>query len=126
MERISDLNWERGYNAPPSCAILINMNNITAKCTKCGKEFIILDREQKFLTEKSLGYPTQCPSCRQLRRLMLRSERSLFRTKCSQCGKDIIVAFDPKKTKNKILCKDDYEKYFRENDPIITDPLPEA
>lgn len=101
------------------------MANITATCTKCSKQFLILDREQKFLSDKGLPFPTMCPSDRQLRRLTLRGERALYKTKCQKCGKEIVVSYDPKTMKSPIYCKEDYEKYFAENDPIITDPLPE-
>lgn len=50
----------------------------------------------------------------------------LFKTQCQKCNKTIIVSYDPEKVRNQILCNEDYEKYFLENDPIITDPLPEV
>lgn len=100
------------------------MGNITHTCVKCGKRFLIIEREQAFLQDKGLPIPEQCPTCRQLRRLNLRGERILYKTKCQKCGKEIIVSYDPKTVANKILCKKDYEEYFLENDPIITDPLP--
>ena len=101
------------------------MVNITQTCTKCSKQFLIIEVEQKFLQQKRLPLPTICPTDRQLRRLNLRGGRELFRTKCQKCGKDIAVVFDPKKTKQAIYCKEDYEKFFMENDPIIKDPLPD-
>lgn len=102
------------------------MASITQNCTTCKKPFLIIDQEQQFLKEKDLSLPTMCPGCRQMRRLSLRgSERALFRTKCQKCGKEIIVAFDPQKVTNAILCQADYDQYFTENDPIIQDPLPE-
>ena len=102
------------------------MTAITQKCKTCGKQFLVIDQEQTFLKEKNLSLPSMCPSCRQLRRLSLRgSERMLYKTQCQKCGKDIIVARDPKPTKSAIYCRKDYEQYFNENDPIIKDPLPE-
>jgi DNA-directed RNA polymerase subunit RPC12/RpoP len=101
------------------------MAQIITDCVKCGNKFQILDSEQALLKEKGLPLPTICPPDRQLRRLKFRGGRNLFRTKCSKCGKDIIVSFDPTKVKQQILCKDDYAKYFNENDPIIKDPLPQ-
>lgn len=102
------------------------MAAVTQSCIKCQRQFLIIDEEQKFLKEKNLALPTMCPSCRQLRRLMLRGgERALYKTKCQQCGKEIVTSYDPQKVSNKILCKQDYEKYFMENDPILTDPLPD-
>ena len=102
------------------------MTNLTQTCTKCDKKFLIIDKEQQFLNEKNLPLPTHCPSCRQTRRLKLRGERALYKAKCSKCDKEIIVSYDPKTVQNQILCTQDYEKYFLENDPIITDPLPDA
>lgn len=102
------------------------MATITQTCKTCGKQFLIIEQEQKFLQEKGLTLPIICPSCRQTRRLKLRGERALYRTKCATCGKEIIVSYDPVKVTNQILCTKDYEQYFLENDPIISDPLPEA
>lgn len=101
------------------------MASMTQTCTKCGKQFLIIDQEQQFLGQKGSSLPTQCPSCRQLRRLSLRGGRQLLKANCQKCQKEIVVAFDPQKVKNQILCREDYEKYFMENDPIIKDPLPE-
>ncbi|RJQ25855.1 hypothetical protein C4577_04535 [Candidatus Parcubacteria bacterium] len=103
------------------------MAAITQSCAKCGSQFLIIDQEQKFLASKNLPLPKNCPGCRQMRRLMLRGgERRLYKTNCQQCNKEIIVAYDPQKVTNKILCKQDYDKYFLENDAIIKEPLPEV
>ena len=103
------------------------MANVTQTCTKCGKQFLVIDPEQQFLKEKGLPLPTVCPSDRQRRRLMLRgNDRALYRTKCQVCGKDIVVAYDPTKVKNQILCKEDYDKWLTEHNVAITDPLPQT
>ncbi len=102
------------------------MANVLASCTTCTKQFIIIDQEQNFLRDKGLPNPTNCPNCRQNRRLSLRGERVLFKTECQQCHKEIIVSYDPQKVQNTILCKEDYEKYYQEHDSIITDPLPQT
>ena len=102
------------------------MANINQTCSKCSKQFLVIDHEQKFLQEKGLPNPTQCPSCRQLRRLMLRGGRTLYKATCQKCSKEIIVSYDPQKVTNTILCKKDYDQYFMENDTIIKDPLPEV
>ncbi len=102
------------------------MASITATCQKCGKQFLIIDQEQEFLKDKNLALPTQCPACRQTRRLMLRGDaRALFKTKCQKCGKDIVVSFDPAHATTPIFCKQDYELYLSEHDILLTDPLPE-
>ena len=102
-----------------------DMANITQTCSKCNRQFNIIDQEQAFLKEKNLPNPTMCPSCRQTRRLELRGGRQLFRAKCQKCGKDIITSYDPQKVTQMILCKEDYDQYMSENDPIISDPLPD-
>lgn len=101
------------------------MANILQNCSNCTKQFLIIDQEQNFLRQKGLPNPTNCPTCRQNRRLELRGERVLFKTECQMCHKEIIVSYDPSKVENTILCKEDYEKYYEEHDPIITDPLPQ-
>ena len=101
------------------------MASQTVTCTRCQKQFLVIDEEQQFLNGKGLPLPTHCPSCRQLRRLMLRgNERALYKAKCAKCQKDIIVAYDPAKTTNVILCKPDYDAWLNEHDTTITDPLP--
>lgn len=101
------------------------MVNITANCSNCGKQFLIIEQEQKFLQQKNLPNPKNCPQCRQTRRLMLRGSRQLFKSTCQKCGKQIVVSYDPEKVKNIILCREDYDKWFNENDPIVNEPLPE-
>lgn len=102
------------------------MDNQTSTCTKCNTQFLIIKAEKDFLQKRNLALPTKCPGCRQERRLSLRgSKRALFKTKCQKCQKDIVTSFDPQKTTSPIYCREDYEKYFVENDPIIKDPLPE-
>ncbi|MDP2638384.1 MAG: zinc-ribbon domain containing protein [Candidatus Levybacteria bacterium] len=100
------------------------MANIKQICVKCSKAFLIIDKEQDFLRQKNLSLPTNCPACRQLRRLSLRGGRQLFKANCQKCSKEIVTSYNPTKVKQKIFCKEDYEKYFEENDPIIKDPLP--
>ncbi len=102
------------------------MDHLVATCSKCNRQFNIVKQEQDFLRKKELPNPNTCPSCRQTRRLSLRGAgRQLFKATCKQCGKQIIVAFDPQKFQNTVLCREHYDKFFAENDPIITDPLPE-
>ena len=102
------------------------MDNQTATCEKCKNNFLIIKEEKDFLQKRDLAFPKNCPSCRQERRLSLRgSKRALFKAKCQKCQKDIVTSFDPQKTTSPIYCREDYEKYFVENDPLIKDPLPQ-
>lgn len=101
------------------------MANLTENCKTCSKQFLIIDQEQQFLQNKNLSLPTQCPECRQRRRLMLRGDRQLYKTTCQKCQKQIVVSYNPEKVKNPILCIEDYGRFFNENDPLINEPLPE-
>ncbi|MDO8551292.1 MAG: zinc-ribbon domain containing protein [bacterium] len=100
------------------------MASLTQTCATCNKQFLVIDQEQQFLKERGYPLPVNCPLCRQKRRLALRGERKLYKTTCQQCGKSIIVTFDPEKSKQKILCLEDYNKLYAETDPVIKEDLP--
>lgn len=97
------------------------MEPIKKTCQQCKKEFWVIKQEQEFLQKLGLPHPTACPGCRQARRLKDRGERNLYRTVCQQCGKNIIVSYDPQKETRKILCRKCYLEYFEKNSPLITD-----
>ncbi len=101
------------------------MSNINQVCTKCGKSFLIIDQEQKFIMDKGLPLPNWCPTCRQERRMILRGPRHLFKAQCQKCQKAIITSYDPQTAKSIVLCKACYDQYFQETDMVINDPLPE-
>lgn len=88
------------------------------KCTKCGEEFLIIDKEEAFYKEKGYPLPEMCPKDRQERRKSDRHERELYGYNCDSCGKDIVVAFDPPGDWI-IYCKQCYQKYYQENDCIL-------
>lgn len=95
------------------------MAEVRQKCKKCGREFLIISQEQKFLKDQGLPFPKNCPTCRQQRRLSLRGSRRLFRTKCQQCGRSIIVSYNPEELKSQILCQTCYNKYMEKTDLLI-------
>lgn len=64
-------------------------------CETCQKQFLIIPQEQEFYKKKDLPWPTNCPECRQKRRLSLRNERKLYKRKCDKCQKDIISTYAP-------------------------------
>jgi CxxC-x17-CxxC domain-containing protein len=94
------------------------------KCAKCGKNFLIIAQEKKFLKKKGLPLPDNCPTCRQARRLALRSQRKLVKSKCDKCGKAIVITFDPVKDQP-VYCKKCFREYYDKTDLIIKEPLPE-
>lgn len=69
--------------------------NETRTCETCQKSFLIIVQEQEFYKKKDLPWPTNCPECRQRRRLSLRNERKLYKRKCDKCQKDIISTYSP-------------------------------
>lgn len=90
-------------------------------CKGCGKEFLVIVQEQKFLAKIGLPLPAKCPTCRQIDRLKARGERKLYRTTCQKCGKNIIVTHDPAKEKSQILCKKCYLDYFEKEKILLTE-----
>ncbi|MBU0619237.1 zinc-ribbon domain-containing protein [Patescibacteria group bacterium] len=100
------------------------MADIKKKCSQCNKDFLVVEPEQKFLKKKGLPLPENCPTCRQARRLALRSQRKLIRAQCDQCNKEFVTTLDPS-SKQKVYCRECYQDYYNKVDPIITDPLPE-
>ncbi len=97
------------------------MQPIKATCKMCGSEFWIIPQEQQFLQQMNLPHPTNCPGCRQERRLKDRGERKLYKTTCQNCNKNIIVSYNPQKETRKILCKVCYLDYFEKNPILISD-----
>jgi CxxC-x17-CxxC domain-containing protein len=97
------------------------MENIKRTCAQCGKEFWVIKPEQEFLEKMNLPEPINCPACRERRRLSVRGERDLYRTTCQQCGKNIIVTYDPQKETRKILCKECYLDWFEKNPVLVTE-----
>jgi len=96
------------------------MENIKKICAKCQKEFWVIKQEQEFLSKINLPLPSNCPGCRQARRLNDRGERALYRTTCQECKKNMVVTYDPQKETRKILCKTCYLAWFEKNPVILT------
>ncbi|KKQ24496.1 MAG: hypothetical protein US40_C0003G0035 [Candidatus Roizmanbacteria bacterium GW2011_GWC2_37_13] len=97
------------------------MENIKKTCKTCGKEFWVIKQEQEFLAKMNLHHPSSCPGCREARRLADRGERQLYRTKCQNCQKDVIVSYNPETEKRRILCKDCYLQWFEKNQVLKTE-----
>lgn len=94
------------------------MSDVTQTCSSCGKKFLIITQEQEFLQTRGIPLPTLCPTDRQTRRLASRGERSLYKTICQQCGKDVITSYDPVKAVSKVLCKKCYLEFFEKNELV--------
>ncbi len=89
------------------------------RCSDCGTTFTFSSGEQEFFQSK--GYtnePKRCPACRQSKKSERNgsnnygygsSPRQMFPVKCSECGKDTEVPFEPRGDKL-VYCSDCYRK----------------
>ncbi len=94
--------------------------NQTIQCKDCGAEFTWTAEEQEFYQEKGFNAPLRCKDCRAKARANFnggggggggdRGPRQSFPIKCSNCGKDDTVPFEPRGDKP-VLCRD----CFRQN-----------
>ncbi|MDP7069362.1 MAG: hypothetical protein QF815_02440, partial [Candidatus Peribacteraceae bacterium] len=66
------------------------------QCAQCSAEFEVTDEDLAFYDTVSPEFsgkkydippPTQCPECRQQRRMIWRNERVLYRRNCDKTGK---------------------------------------
>lgn len=75
-------------------------------CKQCGAKFEVTDEDLAFLKKISPAFagkayeipaPTLCHTCRQIRRLGWRNERSLYKRKCDKTGEEIVSVYSPDK-----------------------------
>ncbi len=67
----------------------------TKQCQLCKSEFVIESEDFDFYKKIDVPPPTWCPECRNLRRMMWREERTLYKNVCGLCGKQIITIHAP-------------------------------
>ncbi|MCX6809974.1 MAG: hypothetical protein NTZ65_04505 [Candidatus Berkelbacteria bacterium] len=91
-------------------------------CKQCGQEFVVSDDDLAFLEKISpvlngrvykIDAPKLCYTCRQIRRLCWRNERSLYKRKCDKTGEEIVSVYSPDKPykvyKNSVWRSDDWD-----------------
>jgi hypothetical protein len=71
------------------------MNSETRTCQNCKNQFVIEPEDFDFYKKIDVPAPTWCPDCRNLRRMLWREERALYRGACKLCGKAIITIHAP-------------------------------
>lgn len=86
-------------------------------CAQCQKDFLIIDNERAFLEKHEWPLPVKCPMCRQARRMALRNPRTLFKTTCDTCQKEIIVTFERKEGQT-IYCREHYLEFMEASDHL--------
>ncbi len=62
-------------------------------CKNCGQDFDITGEDMNFYEKMKAPAPNYCPSCRMMRRLAFRNERTLHKRTCSKTGKPIISLY---------------------------------
>jgi CxxC-x17-CxxC domain-containing protein len=90
------------------------------QCFDCGTPLIFTTEEQEFFASKGFtNEPKRCPSCRQTRKerqngngyqksnSTYQSQRQMFPTTCSRCGKATEVPFEPREGRP-VYCRDCY------------------
>ena len=93
------------------------------QCCDCGTTFTFSAGEQEqFASRGYTNEPKRCPPCRQARKAQqygnssnsygngsYRPSRQMFPVKCSECGKDTEVPFEPTNGRP-VYCSDCYRK----------------
>jgi CxxC-x17-CxxC domain-containing protein len=102
----------------------------TLACTDCGAPFTFTAGEQTFYATKGFtNKPNRCPDCRAARKAQGgrgggasagggagagagygagRPERQMFSARCSQCGNEAKVPFEPRSDKP-VYCRDCFQ-----------------
>jgi CxxC-x17-CxxC domain-containing protein len=98
------------------------------QCSDCGATFTFSsDEQEQFASRGYTNEPKRCPSCRQARKAQQNrngnngygsryntyssyaTRREMFAVKCSECGKDTQVPFEPRQGRP-VYCSDCYRK----------------
>ncbi|MFA6533674.1 MAG: zinc-ribbon domain containing protein [Patescibacteria group bacterium] len=77
-------------------------------CKNCNQFFTIYPEDQKFYAKIGVPEPTECPDCRQQRRIGWRNFFNLYERKCELTGAKIISMFGPEPGYKVINPKDWY------------------
>ncbi|MBV9646326.1 MAG: zinc-ribbon domain containing protein [Candidatus Eremiobacteraeota bacterium] len=92
----------------------------TLTCTDCGRTFTFTRGEQEFFAQKGFtNKPNRCTDCRAARKAAggggrgssysgSRAPREMFSARCSQCGGEALVPFQPSSDKP-VYCRDCFQ-----------------
>jgi CxxC-x17-CxxC domain-containing protein len=93
----------------------------TLSCTDCSRSFTFTTGEQEFFAQKGFtNKPNRCPDCRAARKASggaggggssyggSRAPREMFTARCSQCGGEAKVPFQPSGDKP-VYCRDCFQ-----------------
>ena len=89
-------------------------------CIDCSRTFTFTSGEQEFFAQKGFtNKPNRCPDCRAARKASggvrgggsygsPRAQREMFTARCSQCGGEARVPFEPRSDKP-VYCRDCFQ-----------------
>jgi CxxC-x17-CxxC domain-containing protein len=91
----------------------------TLNCTDCNAPFVFTSGEQRFFATKGFtNKPNRCPDCRAARKAQAnrygsydagpRPQREMFTARCSQCGGEARLPFEPRLDKP-VYCRDCFD-----------------
>ena len=66
---------------------------MSKNCKNCKNKFEILEKDLPLYEKWRAPLPNYCPTCRAMRRLAFRNERTLYKRNCSKSGKPIISIY---------------------------------
>ena len=111
---------KQAYRVPPEIArVPETICREVLACHECGKNYKIIPQELAFYKQEKLAIPKQCPECRHLRRMAMRTPRDLWKRQCmctqpdhshqGQCQNIFNTAYSPDR-KELVYCEDCYNK----------------
>jgi len=65
----------------------------TKNCQNCNNNFIITEDDQQFYAKMKVPFPTFCPDCRIIRRMVFIDLRILYKRNCNLCKKGIVSIY---------------------------------
>jgi hypothetical protein len=71
------------------------MNSETKQCQNCKHDFLIGPDDFAFYAKMGVPAPSWCSECRQMRRMMFRNFKTLYKRPSSKSGKSIISMYSP-------------------------------
>ena len=90
----------------------------TLNCIDCNAAFTFTSGEQEFYSQKGFANkPTRCPDCRAARKasgqggrggFAERASREMYTARCSQCGGEARVPFQPRGDKP-VYCRECFQ-----------------
>lgn len=87
------------------------MQDITLTCQTCKEEFEWSASEQEFYKKNGLMQPKRCINCRHNKRAKYNEVKQSFLDKCSKCGTNIEVKFQPIPGKP-LYCHKHYQEWI--------------